>query len=45
MATGFAGVENELYHLDKTLMLFGDAKAFVGSLAKELSPVPAGAGR
>jgi NAD(P) transhydrogenase subunit beta len=45
MATGFAGVENELYHLDKTLMLFGDAKAFVGSLAKELSPVAAGAGR
>ena len=45
MATGFAGVENELYHLDKTLMLFGDAKAFVGSLAKELTPVPAGAGR
>ena len=45
MATGFAGVENELYHLDKTLMLFGDAKSFVGSLAKELSPLPAGAGR
>ncbi|HEV7861708.1 MAG TPA: NAD(P)(+) transhydrogenase (Re/Si-specific) subunit beta [Acidimicrobiia bacterium] len=45
MATGFAGVENELYHLDKTLMLFGDAKSFVGSLAKELTPVPAGAAR
>ena len=45
MATGFAGVDNELYYLDKTLMLFGDAKAFVGALAKELSPMPAGTGR
>ncbi|HLF40741.1 MAG TPA: NAD(P)(+) transhydrogenase (Re/Si-specific) subunit beta [Acidimicrobiia bacterium] len=45
MSPGFAGVENELYYLDKTLMLFGDAKAFVGALAKELTPVPAGASR
>jgi len=45
MATGFAGVDNELYFFDKTLMLFGDAKAFVGALAKELSPLPAGTAR
>ncbi len=31
---GFAGIDNELYFLDKTRMLFGDAKAVVGELAK-----------
>ena len=33
---GFAGIDNELYFLDKTWMLFGDAKAVVGELAKNL---------
>jgi NAD(P) transhydrogenase subunit beta len=37
MSTGFAGIENELYHLDKTQMLFGDAKAVVADLVKALS--------
>ena len=37
MASGFAGIENPLYHLDRTLMLFGDAKGFVGNIVKELS--------
>ncbi|HVN91158.1 MAG TPA: NAD(P)(+) transhydrogenase (Re/Si-specific) subunit beta [Candidatus Binataceae bacterium] len=37
MSPGFAGIENELYYLDKTLMIFGDAKAVVGSLVRELS--------
>ncbi|HLK61225.1 MAG TPA: NAD(P)(+) transhydrogenase (Re/Si-specific) subunit beta [Chthonomonadaceae bacterium] len=37
MASGFAGIENELYYMDKTLMLFGDAKSFVGEIVKELS--------
>jgi len=37
MSPGFAGVENELYYLDKTLMLFGDAKAVVGEMVKALS--------
>jgi NAD(P) transhydrogenase subunit beta len=34
---GFAGIDNELYYLDKTLMLFGDAKAFTTQLAKNLT--------
>ncbi|MBM3726228.1 MAG: NAD(P)(+) transhydrogenase (Re/Si-specific) subunit beta [Acidobacteria bacterium] len=37
MSPGFAGIDNDLYYLDKTLMLFGDAKTFVQSLVKELS--------
>lgn len=37
MSPGFAGVENELYFQEKTMMLFGDAKSFVGELVKELS--------
>jgi NAD(P) transhydrogenase subunit beta len=36
MGVGFAGIDNELYYLDKTLMLFGDAKGFTASVAKEL---------
>src|SRR5579884_1856521 len=34
---GFAGIENELYYNDKTLMLFGDAKAFVSEIVKEVA--------
>jgi NAD(P) transhydrogenase subunit beta len=36
MGVGFAGIDNELYYLDKTLMLFGDAKGFTASVVKEL---------
>ncbi len=34
---GFAGIDNELYFLDKTFMLFGDAKSVVGELARKLA--------
>lgn len=34
---GFAGIENELYYSERTFMLFGDAKAVVGELVKQLS--------
>ncbi|MFY9614448.1 MAG: NAD(P)(+) transhydrogenase (Re/Si-specific) subunit beta [Candidatus Dormiibacterota bacterium] len=37
MAPGFAGIENELYYLDKTMMLFGDGRAVAGDLVNELS--------
>jgi len=37
MSSGFAGIDNELYYMDKTLMLFGDAKGFVGEMVKALS--------
>jgi NAD(P) transhydrogenase subunit beta len=36
MSPGFAGIDNELYYMDRTLMLFGDAKAFVSDLVKGL---------
>jgi NAD(P) transhydrogenase subunit beta len=37
MNPGFAGIENELYFADKTLMVFGDAKAVAGEIVKSLA--------
>jgi NAD(P) transhydrogenase subunit beta len=36
MNPGFAGIDNELYYNEKTLMLFGDAKGFLGEIVKAL---------
>lgn len=36
MASGFAGIDNDLFYLDRTSMLFGDAKASVGGLVSEI---------
>ena len=35
MATGFAGVENELFYFENTRMIFGDAKQTVQALVAE----------
>lgn len=36
MNPGFAGIENELFFADNTLMLFGDAKAMLTSIVQSL---------
>jgi len=36
MNPGFAGIENELFYADNTLMLFGDAKAMLTSIVQAL---------
>jgi len=41
MRSGFAGIENELFYLDKTQMLFGDAKQVIGGVVDELQRLPA----
>jgi NAD(P) transhydrogenase subunit beta len=37
MNPGFAGIDNDLYYADNTLMLFGDAKQVIGDVVKVLS--------
>jgi NAD(P) transhydrogenase subunit beta len=36
MNPGFAGIDNELYYMPNTVMLFGDAKSFVTDIVKSL---------
>jgi H+-translocating NAD(P) transhydrogenase subunit beta len=36
MASGFAGIENDLFYREKTYMLFGDAKQTLASLIGEV---------
>jgi NAD(P) transhydrogenase subunit beta len=39
MNPGFAGIENDLYYAERTLMVFGDAKAVTGEIAKTLASI------
>jgi NAD(P) transhydrogenase subunit beta len=37
MSPGFAGIDNPLYYVDRTLMLFGDARAFLGEIVRQFT--------
>jgi H+-translocating NAD(P) transhydrogenase subunit beta len=39
LSAGYAGIKNELFDLDNTTMIFGDAKAVLDQLASELGKI------
>jgi len=36
LSPGFAGIDNDLFYLDNTLMFFGDAKDSMSELVREV---------
>ena len=36
IAAGYAGLDNELFYMDKTMMVFGDAKKVVEDMVKAI---------
>jgi H+-translocating NAD(P) transhydrogenase subunit beta len=36
MATGYAGLDNDLFYMDKTMMVFGDAKKVIEDMGKAI---------
>jgi NAD(P) transhydrogenase subunit beta len=36
MASGYAGLDNELFYMDKTMMVFGDAKKVLEDMVKAI---------
>ncbi|MDZ7779346.1 MAG: NAD(P)(+) transhydrogenase (Re/Si-specific) subunit beta [Gemmatimonadota bacterium] len=36
LSPGFAGIDNDLFYMENTLMFFGDAKASMGDLVREI---------
>ncbi|HEY7471179.1 MAG TPA: NAD(P)(+) transhydrogenase (Re/Si-specific) subunit beta [Gemmatimonadota bacterium] len=41
LSPGFSGIDNPLYYRDNTMMVFGDARAVVEAMVKELKGAPA----
>ena len=36
MASGYAGLDNDLFYIDKTMMVFSDAKKVIENMTKAL---------